>query len=307
PRAIDGGGWSERPVVLDTPRGRLVAVACEPPAARRPGDWVLFLNSGRVRRIGPNRLVTSYARAWARLGVPSLRLDLGGIGDSDGEPADDEVPADYDEAWYYRSRFDDDVRDTLDFLARDAAATRFAIIGLCSAATWALKAALVDERTAGAALVNPRVLLPDPRGRPLRAWARMRGTLVRPWLWPGLRGQGVRTLVADAARGAGLAVTGRGDPAWQRELVLDALGRLRPRRTTLSMIFTAGDAGIEYLERHLGSGYRSVLEAHGVTFDVVAGPDHTFRPLWSHAVLRGLLERHLAATGFLDEHVADAA
>jgi alpha/beta superfamily hydrolase len=43
-------------------------------------------------RSGPNRLTTAFARRWACAGVPSLRLDLRGIGDSDGDPFEGETP-----------------------------------------------------------------------------------------------------------------------------------------------------------------------------------------------------------------------
>jgi hypothetical protein len=33
---------------------------------------------------------------------------------------------------------------------------------------------------------------------------------------------------------------------------------------------------------------------------VIAGPDHTFRPLWSHDLVQDRLERLLASIGYLD-------
>ena len=57
-------------------------------ARRRPRRdlCAVFLNAGAVRRIGPNRLWVEAARRWARAGVPSVRMDLEGIGDADGDP-----------------------------------------------------------------------------------------------------------------------------------------------------------------------------------------------------------------------------
>ena len=46
---------------------------------------MLFVNAGPQRRTGPNRMWVEAARRWAAAGVPSLRIDLSGIGDSPGD------------------------------------------------------------------------------------------------------------------------------------------------------------------------------------------------------------------------------
>ncbi len=45
----------------------------------------VILNPGALRRIGSGRMWVEIARRWAARGVPTLRLDLAGIGDSDGD------------------------------------------------------------------------------------------------------------------------------------------------------------------------------------------------------------------------------
>ena len=42
----------------------------------------LILNAGIIHRVGPNRLGVELARLLARRGVPAVRFDLAGIGDS---------------------------------------------------------------------------------------------------------------------------------------------------------------------------------------------------------------------------------
>ena len=66
----------------------LVGVDLRARRRRAGARWVVFLNAGGVGRSGPNRLWTTFARAWAKAGLPSLRLDVSGVGDSD---AADEV------------------------------------------------------------------------------------------------------------------------------------------------------------------------------------------------------------------------
>ena len=75
----------ESAIMLDLPVGPLFAVLAEPVKMPKTGVSGVFLNAGAVRRIGPNRMWVEAARRWAARGIPTLRVDLGGIGDSDGD------------------------------------------------------------------------------------------------------------------------------------------------------------------------------------------------------------------------------
>ena len=148
----------EEAIVLDTARGRRFGVLCEPARTAGPDDaWVVFLNAARVGRAGPNRLWTTYARAWARAGLPSLRLDTWGSGDSDGNRLLDEVPACM-RTQFYASGIGEDIAGAFAWLADHRHARRFALVGLCSGGYWAFHTALADARVAGIALVNLRRL-----------------------------------------------------------------------------------------------------------------------------------------------------
>jgi pimeloyl-ACP methyl ester carboxylesterase len=297
-RVIEGDGWRERPLVLDTEHGRLVGVLSEPHSGEQRTDWVVFLNAGRVRRIGPNRLATEYARTWAAHGLPSLRVDLPGIGDSDGERVDDELVREPDSAWYVRPVFVPAVRAALQRLAAEQGARRFALIGLCSGATWAFETGQYDDRVAAVALLNPRTLFADARALPLDAWAEARRIARHPRTWDAWRGRGLRSLPLAAVRGAALTLTGRGDPAWHRDPIVEALVALRSQGTRVGVVFSDGDLGMRYLERHLGTDWQGELERCGASLDIVRGPDHTFRPPWSRVVLKGIIERVLGEAGF---------
>jgi pimeloyl-ACP methyl ester carboxylesterase len=300
---LDTGGevTREEAVVISTERGALVGVTCEPSGVESESAWVVFLNAARVRKVGPNRLWTSYARHWARSGVQSFRFDVSGVGDSGGT----DVPTDADEA-YYRPGLVADTLDVLEWLAENKGADRFALVGLCSGATWAFSAALQNERVAALALVNPRVLFWDDRAKPLKAWGEAREIARDPRRWSSLLRRGVRRWAADAARGALLSLRGRGDDTWHRQEILSSISRLSARGTTTLCVFSEGDLGIQYFERHLGPGYSSVLAAKGATVEVIRGPDHTFRPLWSHDVLRRTLERALLGSDVLSPSAVDA-
>ncbi len=104
----------------------------------------MFLNAGMLHRVGPNRLHVRLARDFARRGFASLRFDRSGVGDSpprtDGLPLQQAALA--------------EVRDALDFLAAERGATSFILVGLCSGADLAFRAALADERIGGAILID---------------------------------------------------------------------------------------------------------------------------------------------------------
>lgn len=62
---------------------RLFGVLTQPPEGPAPGSrMVVFMNSGAVHHVGPNRLYVMLARALAGVGVASLRIDCLGLGDS---------------------------------------------------------------------------------------------------------------------------------------------------------------------------------------------------------------------------------
>ena len=59
----------------------------EAPEPVRTDTCVVFLNAGAVRRMGPNRMWVEAARRWAANGVPTVRVDVEGIGDATGDAA----------------------------------------------------------------------------------------------------------------------------------------------------------------------------------------------------------------------------
>lgn len=105
---------------------------------------IVFLNAGMVHRVGPNRLHVRLARELAGRGFASLRFDLSGIGDS---------PARIDGSSLHDAGLRD-VRDALDFVAVEHEGSTFVLVGLCSGADLAFRAALADERVVGGVLID---------------------------------------------------------------------------------------------------------------------------------------------------------
>jgi pimeloyl-ACP methyl ester carboxylesterase len=105
----------------------------------------MVLNAGVLHRVGPHRLHVKLARQLARRGLLTVRLDLGGLGDS---------PASASAGTFTESAVAD-VRAAMTDLERRFGARRFVIFGLCSGADNGLAAALEDERIAGLVLLDP--------------------------------------------------------------------------------------------------------------------------------------------------------
>src|SRR5207302_8538316 len=113
---------------IERPVDSMFGILCEPdPKTPRSECCVLFLNPGAVRHIGPNRMWVESARRWAARGVVSLRLDLSGIGESDGE-------LNGDIASLYQDRLVEQVEMALDSLRSRLGIRQFAAVGLCSGA-----------------------------------------------------------------------------------------------------------------------------------------------------------------------------
>jgi dienelactone hydrolase len=153
---FDAGTVRETPIRVGEVDGVLAEPAAMDGSAPGAPMTLVLLNAGSVRRIGPNRMWVELARRWAARGVPSVRLDLHGIGEADGpDSMEGEVER------YYEPIFVPQVRAVLDALQRRAPAMRFGTLGLCSGASWAIQAAAEDERVFAAYLLNAGVLVWD--------------------------------------------------------------------------------------------------------------------------------------------------
>ena len=128
--------------------GNLVGTICLPDtlSANTPSTntgMVLF-NAGVVHRIGPYRINVRLARQLALRGIPSIRFDLAGQGDSERAPG----------GLSFEAQSVEDLNDALDALNRAANVSRFALFGFCSGGIHSYAAAQVDTRIAGIMLYD---------------------------------------------------------------------------------------------------------------------------------------------------------
>jgi exosortase A-associated hydrolase 1 len=110
---------------------------------------VLIVVGGPQYRAGSHRQFTLLARGLAAQGIPAMRFDYRGMGDSEGAARNFED-------------VDDDLRAAVDqFLAAVPGMTDVVIWGLCDGASAALFYAFQDPRVTGLVLLNPWVRTSD--------------------------------------------------------------------------------------------------------------------------------------------------
>ena len=129
-------------------QGRLIGIVSLPDRLDPDSPAVLLPNTGLEHRVGPNRLHVHLSRALADAGFATLRLDLGGLGDS--IPSDGSTDP---------SR---DLSAAMDILQARGFGDRFAVLGLCSGAHDAHLAMRADRRLIAGAFIDG-YLFPTPR------------------------------------------------------------------------------------------------------------------------------------------------
>ena len=250
------------------PEGALSGVLTEAPDS---GIGVAILSAGITHRVGPNRLHVSLARALSQRGFPTLRFDFSGVGES-------EAATDQDS---YEVRTDREVRAALDVIGSKTGADRFLLVGLCSGADNALRAALRDPRVAGAVLIEGYAF--GSRGYRLEYYARR---CVRPETWGRLLYG--RISLADVAAGLSGIRHRRAAPAsepddaarfWRmppRERIVADLRELARRGTELLLVNTRHSPSEYNFRRIVRPELRSEPLRGLVETKVFHDADHTF-------------------------------
>jgi dienelactone hydrolase len=283
---------------------RLFGIVSEPTNSHNaPGTGIVFLNAGSVHHIGPGRAYTALAREWASLGFAVLRMDIGGVGDSDArDGAADNHP--------YPDHAVEDVGVAIRWM-KERGISRVVVAGLCSGAHASFHAGLELEGIAGILVINPIVFYWNPAcaldvaawmnyaesrrysqsAREMGSWIRLiRGEVnVRNALRVGYR------RAIELASGAAESVGRRlGLTAKPGEDVGRDLARISARGVTTLLVFSEGDPGLDFLRRRYARDVR-LLERDRKNFSmrVVEGADHTFTRLEARDQLRQLLTTHL--------------
>ena len=256
--------------------------------AKRPG--LLILNAGSVHNIGPNRMWVKLAREWAARGIVVLRLDISGIGDSPPHAghADNVV---------YSSTVADDVRLALGYMRARHGVGECHVLGLCSGAFQAFRAAVDGEGIASAVMINPLtffwhegdVMLDDKLRDDdvIEATARYKNVIFtrEPWLKL-LRGQLnwriiLRTVyrrfaaelqysLKELSRLAGIS--------FSEDLAVD-LATTAHHGIRMRFVFSTTSPGLALLRQQGGRMVSKLIERGDISIDLIPDTDHTFTEL----------------------------
>jgi pimeloyl-ACP methyl ester carboxylesterase len=283
---IEGVRVRETPLSIQQPFGRLFGVLTEPAEAGGNELGAILLNAGAIRRIGPNRMWVDMARRWAARGVPSLRLDLEGLGDADGDAS-----RFADVAELYVPELVAQVRSAIDVLGARNAVGNFALAGLCSGAYWSFHGALEDERVVAAFMLNPRTLFWDATLENVRY---VRRGLLQPSSWRMVLRGDVRLsrigrVVRYAPRSLFRHLVARWRSHGERDELDIALDRLSSLDKHLVFVFSENEPLYEELERQGRLGDRWP----NLALELLPGRDHTLRPAYSQRRAHDALDRAL--------------
>jgi alpha/beta superfamily hydrolase len=136
------------PVTFTNRKGLTLFGILETPDSDSGGDLaVVLLSPGVKMRVGPQGLYRHMAAEFLQLGLPVLRFDCYGLGDSEGTLSEELLRDVYNHIEV--GRFVDDTVDAMDWMQREHGFKRFILSGLCGGAITGLLAGERDRRVVG--------------------------------------------------------------------------------------------------------------------------------------------------------------
>lgn len=74
--------------------GNQLSYACTIPTGARRKTGVIFVHAANGNRLGPHRMFVEFANSFNTIGLPTMRFDLSGCGDSTGSASQADITAD---------------------------------------------------------------------------------------------------------------------------------------------------------------------------------------------------------------------
>lgn len=268
----------EQPVWVDGPVP-LFGILAEPdrPDTERP--VMLILNTGANHRIGISRMGVTIARRLLQSGVASLRMDLGGLGDSPSMPgrADQTIAS---------MELVADVRQAVDWLARRGY-RRIIVSGLCAGGWLGYHATAAEPRITGQILLNVQGLWPRPAtARQFESNRDYLRLLFKPHTWARLLKGEVRIREISIVLLSRLASTvtmklkrlfaGGSSVATPAGRTSAELARIGGSGVRTEFIYVQSDRGVDELELHFGHRGKHLADVAGVHLTMITEGDHLF-------------------------------
>ncbi len=281
----------ERPLLFDCAGERLVGIL-HPAAGPAKDVGMLLVVGGPQYRVGSHRQFVLLARDLAATGIPVLRFDYRGMGDSEGGFRDFEA-------------IETDIRSAIDAMIDATPAVRRIVLwGLCDAATANAFYALNDDRVVGQIGANPWVRTEEGEAQAFIRHYYLKRLLSRELWRKVLRGEfgavaAIKDFLRKWARSSQKPVDGSNHsnkplPERLRE------AQLAYRGSTLLILSGRDLTAKEYLDRvGESSAWKAWLDSPTVTVRHFDGADHTFSSEkwrnqvaeWTHAWISDTLDR----------------
>ena len=295
--AMAGDGWREDAIVFGEDN-RLCGVLCRP-VGGDDDNAIIIANAGGVRRIGWGRQNVEMARALAARGATTFRMDFSNIaGVSGPDPA---IP------FHYGDDIHHELIAAMDVLT-DWGFSAFTLMGACSGAYHAVKAAVADHRARRVVSVNQLCFEWGPQyALPLNAWMMQKaGDVARKRM---AADDDLSELARLRARLAARAVALFKSNAKKAYHALRSLAAMsggsredqapsQPERDFLTLagrgvrvdfVHAEVDPGLGELERWFGPDGERVTALPGVTKTVIPAADHLLTPRHARAMLADIL------------------
>ncbi|WP_020176400.1 serine aminopeptidase domain-containing protein [Methyloferula stellata] len=296
--------FSEHPVFFGGDKN-LFGMICVPRDLDTERPAIVYLNAGANHHIGWGRSTVEVCRKLAGLGLVSLRIDIGAIGDSP-DPASDV------EQILYRDESTQDVSAAIDWL--EAQGFRdVTVIGLCAGAHLSFHTAVADPRVSRIVMVNlqkfiwhkgdslivafretyrstgfylRQIFVPDTWRRLLRGEVKARGIFTM--LVTRLRKK-AKALASSAADRFGTKTNGEiaRVKGWMKEL--------DRRKVRQCYVLSVGDAGLDELSLYRRIRGTRVKGAPYVSVAFIENADHNLSQHAARDVFLGILQDILCA------------
>ena len=270
----------------------LVGVVTEPDSGLRNSNFpaIILLNAGLLHRIGPNRLYVKIARQMAYSGFTVLRFDFSGIGDS--RAREDDLP-------FERSTISE-TQEAICYLSSKRDIERFILMGVCSGANVAFKAASCDPRVVGTIGINGSYydsMMLEGLNRRIKNSIQGRYYCrrlldYRSW-WRVVTGKSnlgnvIRFLINKVTdlHSKKITISVKTDP-------LTEWNTLAERGVDMLLVNSEGSAALDTF-RLLSAKRLGGLKASGkLTIEIVERTDHVFTLLWSQNTLMDIVNQWL--------------
>ncbi|UTD26757.1 alpha/beta fold hydrolase [Bradyrhizobium sp. WD16] len=264
------------------PDHRLFGVLCQPARVSGPSPVLIMVNAGRNPHTGWARSSVTLARRLAAHGIASLRFDLGGIGEGIDRPD----ARDHLDELLYSDAQDAECRAAIDLVCARGLGP-VTVLGACSGAYLALRAAAQDARVAGAVLVNLQRFIWRAGETVTAAIANNYpitthyvGKLADPSAWKkALTGERklaplLKVLLGRAGRRLLPSKAALSDSERARAMMRELTGR----GTRIDFVFAEDDNGLIELANHFGPRGRDLVGRPSVHFHFLTDCDHDLTP-----------------------------